>query len=214
MSNNRFFIPSADRRLGDRYELIECLGDGSHGWVWKAQRLDDNSIVALKIPKDQGGTNSELEEGQILVSAPPHPHVVSVRWMGRVPPEREWYVIELEYFAGMTLAKLFENHEQAFTSSYAAIFDVYAQILAGVAYLHNLGMAHGDIKPHNVLVAGDQAKVTDFGSSLQPEEMYVRSRENGGTILYSAPEMLGVFGPSRRKLNPYRADIYSLGVLL
>jgi serine/threonine-protein kinase len=74
-------------------------------------------------------------------------------------------------------------------------------------------MAHGDIKPHNILVSGEQAKVTDFGSSLQPEEMYVRSRENGGTILYSAPEMLGILGPGRRKADPFLADIYSLGVL-
>ena len=75
-------------------------------------------------------------------------------------------------------------------------------------------MAHGDIKPHNILLSGDQAKVTDFGSSLQPEEMYVRSRENGGTILYSAPEMLGILGPGRRKSDPFLADIYSLGVLV
>ena len=74
-------------------------------------------------------------------------------------------------------------------------------------------MTHGDIKPHNILISGDQAKVTDFGSSLQPEEMYVRSRENGGTILYSAPEMLGLLGPGRRKADPFLADVYSLGVL-
>ena len=35
----KFFVPRADRRLGERYELVECLGDGSYGWVWKAQRL-------------------------------------------------------------------------------------------------------------------------------------------------------------------------------
>ncbi|MEI6656554.1 MAG: serine/threonine protein kinase, partial [Verrucomicrobiota bacterium] len=52
------------------------------------------------------------------------------------------------------------------------------------------------------------------GSSLQPEEMYVRSRENGGTILYSAPEMLGILGPGRRTADPFLADVYSLGVLL
>ena len=74
-------------------------------------------------------------------------------------------------------------------------------------------MAHGDIKPHNILISGEQAKVADFGSSLQPEEMYVRSRENGGTILYSAPEMLGILGPGRGKSDPFLADIYSLGVL-
>jgi eukaryotic-like serine/threonine-protein kinase len=214
MSRTKFFVPSADRRLGERYELIECLGDGSHGWVWKAHRLSDNAIVALKIPKDQGSTNSELEEGALLVNTPPHSNVVAINWMGRVPPEREWFVIEMEYFPSRTLAQVFEDKETTFAASYASIFATYQQVLQGVAYLHELGMAHGDIKPHNILVSGEQTKVTDFGSSLQPEEMYVRSRENGGTILYSAPEMLGILGPGRRKSDPFLADIYSLGVLL
>lgn len=214
MSRTRFFVPSADRRLGDRYELIECLGDGSHGWVWKAHRLSDNAIIALKIPKDQGSSNSELEEGSLLINTVAHPNVVSIHWMGRVPPEREWFVIEMEYFPSRTLAQVFEDKETSFAASYAAIFTTYQQVLQGVAHLHQLGMAHGDIKPHNILLSGELAKVTDFGSSLQPEEMYVRSRENGGTILYSAPEMLGILGPGRRKSDPFRADIYSLGVLL
>ena len=214
MNRTRFFVPSADRRVGGRYELIECLGDGSHGWVWKAERLSDNAIIALKIPKNQGGSNSELEEGALLVDTPPHPNVVSIFWMGRVPPEREWFVIEMEYFPARTLAQAFEDKETSFAASYAAIFATYLQVLQGVAHLHQLGMAHGDIKPHNILLSGEQAKVTDFGSSLQPEEMYVRSRENGGTILYSAPEMLGILGPGRRKSDPFLADVYSLGVLL
>lgn len=214
MSRTRFFVPSADRRLGDRYELVECLGDGSHGWVWKAQRLSDSAIVAVKIPKDQGSSNSELEEGALLINTPPHPNVVGIHWMGRVPPEREWFVIEMEYFPSRTLAHVFEDRETSFAASYNAIFAMYQQVLQGVAHLHQLGMAHGDIKPHNILISGEQAKVTDFGSSLQPEEMYVRSRENGGTILYSAPEMLGILGPGRRKADPYLADVYSLGVLL
>ena len=214
MNRTRFFVPSADRRLGDRYELIECLGDGSHGWVWKAHRLSDNAIVALKIPKDQGSSNSELEEGRKLINTPPHPNVVSIHSMDRVPPEREWFVIEMEYFPSRTLAQVFEDKETPFAASYAAIFTTYQQVLLGVAHLHQLGMAHGDIKPHNILLSGESAKVTDFGSSLQPEEMYVRSRENGGTILYSAPEMLGILGPGRCKSDPFRADVYSLGVLL
>ena len=116
MSQNRFFVPSADRRLGDKYELIECLGDGSHGWVWKAHRLSDNSIVALKIPKDQGRSNSELEEGSLLVGATPHPNVVAIYEMGPVPPER-WYVIEMEYFPSRTLAQVFEDKETCFAAS-------------------------------------------------------------------------------------------------
>jgi eukaryotic-like serine/threonine-protein kinase len=211
---NRYFIPSVDRQLGSRYELIEALGDGSYGWVWKAQRLDDNVIVAVKIPKAQSGKNSELAEGEYLINQPSHPNVISVYWMGRVPPEREWYAIEMEYFPSHTLARLFDEGKQGFVSSYSKILGIYEQVITGVNYLHSLGMSHGDIKPQNILISGDQAKLTDFGCSLLPEEIYSRTRENGGTILYSAPEFAGTTHREKDAQQIFKGDIYSLGVLL
>jgi len=211
---NRFFIPREDKKLGDRYQLLEQLGDGSYGWVWRAENLENHAIVALKIPKEQGASNDDLAEGSALVNKPVHPNVVRVLGMGRVPPEREWYVIEMEYFPSVTLAQLLDNGERGFVSSYAKILGIYEQVLAGVGYLHELGMSHGDIKPQNVLVSGDQAKITDFGSSVLPEDMYARTRENGGTVLYSAPEIVGSMRRGRNRVELSGADIYSLGVLL
>lgn len=212
--NNKFFIPRGDRRLGDRYELLECLGDGSHGSVWRAQRLSDDNIVAVKIPKDQGGTSKELAEGSALIGQESHPNVVSVYWMGRVPPENEWYAIEMEYFPSLTLAQLLDNGDQGFVASYDRVLGLYQQVLSGVGHLHKLGVSHGDIKPQNILVSGTLLKLTDFGCSISPEDIYARTRENGGTILYSAPE---VVVPSTQKPDLealFQADIYSLGVLL
>jgi eukaryotic-like serine/threonine-protein kinase len=83
-----------------------------------------------------------------------------------------------------------------------------------VNYLHSLGMSHGDIKPQNILISGDQAKLTDFGCSLLPEEIYSRTRENGGTILYSAPEFAGTIHREKDAQQIFKGDIYSLGVLL
>lgn len=211
---SKFFIPRPDRRLGDRYELLECLGDGSYGWVWRSQRLEDNQIVAVKIPKEQSATNEELAEGSALVGAEPHPNVIKVFWMGRVPPEREWYVIEMEYFPSLTLSQLLDKGEQGFVASYKRILDIYQQVLAGVEHLHRLGMCHGDIKPQNILVSGDQVKLTDFGCSVLPDDMYARTRENGGTILYSAPEIVGSSVKGRSAESLFKADIYSLGVLI
>lgn len=211
---NRFFIPREDKKLGSRYQLLEQLGDGSYGWVWRAEKLDNREIVAVKIPKEQGASNDDLAEGSALVNQAAHPNVVGVYWMGRVPPEREWYAIEMEYFPSRTLSQLLDNGERGFVSSYAKILGIYEQILAGVGYLHDLGMSHGDIKPQNVLVQGDRAKITDFGSSVLPEDMYARTRENGGTILYSAPEVVGSTRRGRGRTEIFSADIYSLGVLL
>jgi serine/threonine-protein kinase len=211
---DRFFIPREDKRLGHSYQLLECLGDGSYGWVWRAEKLATHAIVALKIPKEQGASNDDLAEGAALMHQASHPNVVSVYWMGRVPPEREWYVIEMEYFPSVTLAQLLDHGDQGFVTSYVKILGIFAQVLAGVTHLHDLGMSHGDIKPHNVLVSGDYAKITDFGSSILPEEMYARTRENGGTILYSAPEVVGSTRRGRSRAAVFSADIYSLGVLL
>ena len=210
----RFFIPKTDRKLGDRYELLECLGDGSYGWVWRAQRLADNAIVAVKIPKEQGSKNQDLAEGKFLIGKEPHSNVVEVYWMGRVPPEREWYAIEMEYFPSQTLARLLDEGEQGFVGSYSRILKVYEQVLSGAAHLHSLGISHGDIKPQNILVLGDRVKLTDFGCSILPEEIYIRTRENGGTILYSAPELAGTIWHKQKSADLFKGDIYSLGVLL
>lgn len=211
---NRFFIPKEDKTLGDQYQLLECLGDGSYGWVWRAEKLEDHKIVALKIPKEQSASNDDLAEGSALVRQPTHPNVVQVYWMGRVPPEREWYVIEMEYFPSLTLARLLDTGNQGFVASYAKLLGLYEQVVAGVVHLHSLGMSHGDLKPQNVLVSGDLAKITDFGSSVLPEDMYARTRENGGTILYSSPELSGSSRRGRSREELFLADIYSLGVLL
>jgi len=138
---NRFFIPREDKRLGHSYQLLECLGDGSYGWVWRAEKLATHAIVALKIPKEQGASNDDLAEGAALMHQASHPNVVSVYWMGRVPPEREWYVIEMEYFPSVTLAQLLDHGEQGFVTSYAKILGIFAQVLAGVTHLHALGMS-------------------------------------------------------------------------
>ncbi len=210
----KFFVPRADRRLGDRYELVECLGDGSYGWVWKAQRVADGAIVAVKIPKAQGKRNEELAEGSSLLGQAPHQCVVDVYWMGRVPPEREWYAIEMEYFPSVTLAQMLDQGEEGFVASYARLLGVFEKVLEGCAHLHRVGMSHGDIKPQNILVSAERVKLTDFGSSILPEDMYARTRENGGTILYSAPEIVGATLAARDASARYLSDIYSLGVLL
>lgn len=210
----KFFIPRADRRLGDRYELLDCLGDGSYGWVWRAQRIEDGAIVAVKIPKAQSKRNEDLAEGSSLIGQASHPCVVDVNWMGRVPPEREWYAIEMEYFPSITLAQLLDKGEHGFVASYDKILRVFAQVLEGCNYLHGVGMSHGDIKPQNILVSAERVKLTDFGASVLPEDMYARTRENGGTILYSSPETVGVILPSSDSASRFLSDIYSLGVLL
>jgi len=211
---DRLFQLVPQGTLGNRYRLDRCLGDGTYGFVWRAERLDDHEIVAVKIPKDQGGKNRDLEEGRHLINAPTHENVVSVHWMGRVPPEHEVFVIEMEYFNSHTLAFLLDGRDEKLVAGYRYLLGLYKQVLDGVGHLHSLDTAHGDIKPQNVLVQGNTIKLTDFGSSLTTQDIYARSRENGGTILYSPPEFAGLNTRTRDASLVVAHDIYSLGVLL
>jgi serine/threonine protein kinase len=209
------FLPGTNKRLGDKYLLLECLGDGSHGWVWRAERLIDGAIVAVKIPKDITREDRQLAEGKELLHIESHPNIVQIFDMGRI--DNEWFYIEMEYFPSQTLAQKLDDRQRNFRQTYERLFKIYRQVLSAVKYLAELEIpiSHGDIKPHNILVGeGDLVKLTDFGSSALPEEIYVRTRENGGTVLYSAPEFSNVDSRRGSLEALLFGDIYSLGVLL
>lgn len=211
------FLPGTGKQLGNKYVLLDCLGDGTHGWVWRSQRLSDDQVVAVKIPKNLSSSDRSLAEGKELIGIDPHPNVVQVYDMGRVPPEKEWYAIEMEYFPSESLAQKLERRSHHFGNTYDRLFNIYAQVLEAVGYLAALEqpVSHGDIKPHNILIGqGDHVKLTDFGSSALPEEIYVRTRENGGTVLYSAPEFCDCVSRKGSFEELLAGDIYSLGVLL
>lgn len=213
------FLPGAGKQLGNKYLLLDCLGDGTHGWVWRAQRLSDNQIVAVKVPKNitpMGGDRT-LAEGKELIGIDPHPNVIQFFDMGRVPPEKEYYAIEMEYFPSESLAQKLERRSHHFGNTYDRLFNIYSQVLEAVDFLAHLEkpISHGDIKPHNILIGQDDlVKLTDFGSSALPEEIYVRTRENGGTVLYSAPEFCDCISRKGSFEQLLAGDIYSLGVLL
>lgn len=211
------FLPGTNKRLGNKYLLLECLGDGSHGWVWRAERLSDGAIVAVKIPKDLTKDDRVLAEGKELLAIEAHPHIVQIYDMGRIPPENEWFFIEMEYFPSQSLAQKLEQRSQNFGNTFERLLGIYSQVLDAVGFLAQLPspISHGDIKPHNILIgASDLVKLTDFGSSALPEEIYVRTRENGGTVLYAAPEFSDSVSRKGSFADLLRGDIYSLGVLL
>ncbi len=211
------FMPESDKRLGNKYLLLERLGDGSHGWVWRAERLADGEIVAVKIPKELSRDDRSLAEGRELLGIDGHPNLINIFAMGRVPPEREWYAIEMEYFPSESLAQKLEQRSHYLGLTFERLFGIYRQVLDAVAYLAALDppISHGDLKPHNILVGqGDQVKLTDFGSSALPEEIYLRTRENGGTVLYAAPEFSDCTSRKGDFDDLLRGDVYSLGVLL
>ncbi len=198
------FQPQVDTNIGEKYLLKEFIDEGSFGTVWKSINLENDEIVALKIPKDQERGDSTLSEGREFIGSY-HKNVVKINWMGRI---EGLFLIEMEYFNGHKLSD--ELCEAGFKSprTFEEIYKLFLQILDAVEYIHSKNICHGDIKPQNILTDGKTVKITDFGTSKLIEDLFIKTIDGGGTWAYMAPE---VAGSNKRYLN---SDIYALGVLL
>ena len=191
--------------LTARYELIDVLGHGSFGDVWKARVLDDGAIVALKIPRDQELGEEALRREPDLMRAFDHPNIVRVNGCHTLG---SMFVIEMEYVEGHNLGEMLDGVNRDNPLSYRRILHWTEQILNGLQAIHDAHVVHSDIKPQNVLidVRGD-AKLVDFGTSRRIEDVLVWTRRQG-TEAYWAPEVAFEYKRS------FASDIYSVGVML
>ncbi|MFW6029048.1 MAG: protein kinase domain-containing protein [Halanaerobiales bacterium] len=198
------FKPFKDEKIGNKYILKDFLGDGSYGYVWRCIRLKDGQEVALKIPKNQESGDKILKEGEKLKGYS-HPNIIEIYWMDRVDGV---FVIEMEYFKSRTLAEEIQENDGVKPRLFSDIYDMFFQVLDAIEFMHSLKLAHGDIKPDNILFGDDrQVKVTDFGTSRIIEDVFVETL-GAGTCGFVAPE---VVCSNQRHLT---SDIYSLGALL
>ena len=218
-------MPPDERLIGGRYRLLEPLGSGGMGVVYRAWDRLAGQVVALKrvMSLHQASTGSTrpvqsayadmlrlalANEFQILASLR-HPHIIGVLDYGFEPEAplesgslgqeagRQPY-FTMEYLAG---AQTFL--EAGAGQSIAARVELIGQVLQALAYLHRRGIVHRDLKPGNVLVADGQARVLDFGLSAAREQ----ARGSAGTAAYMAPEVL------RGSPGTEAADLYAVGVL-
>ncbi len=199
------------RPLGSRYLLLEPIGAGAVGQVWRGQRRSDGAAVAVKVLRPELTSSPEavarfVRERTTLVGLE-HPNVVSVL---DLVAEGETLAIVMELVDGRDLRTVLTDCGPLDPRGACGLL---AQVAAGVASMHQAGLVHRDIKPENVLVqttsAGAVARVTDFGLARALDGPSVtRTEQLVGTAEYLAPELV-----AGRPLTP-RADVYSLGVLL
>ena len=207
----RFTPPSIEALAGkfSGYEVLELVGQGGMGAVYKAKQSDLNREVAIKIlpleiADEQGFSARFTREAQSLAKLN-HPNIVTVFDFGRL--EGLFYFV-MEYVDGLTLRELLADGKL----SPPHALKIIQQICEALQYAHDEGVVHRDIKPENVLIdRRGRVKIADFGLAK-----FVGSRDDTitgtghvlGTPHYMAPEQ--VHG------NPnidHRADIYSLGVV-
>ena len=192
-------------QLGD-YVLLDKLGQGGMGAVFRGIDAKLKRPVAVKVMRRQLGGNQEftgqfLREAQTL-AALNNPHIVQVHNFGE--KHGQPYIV-MELVDGGHLDRMIKEHG-ALKESF--VIHMALDVIKGLRAAANMGLAHGDLKPDNVLFDRDgNAKVVDFGLARFKDEVH-RPGEIWGTPFYIAPEVIHGKQP-----NP-QADIYSLGCTL
>ncbi|MGL4875676.1 MAG: Stk1 family PASTA domain-containing Ser/Thr kinase [Clostridium sp.] len=194
--------------LGNRYELLEKVGEGGMAIVYKARCNKLNRFVAVKILKKEYADNKEIvdkfKDEAMAVAKLSDMNIVNVLDVGT--DDNENYIV-MEYVNGKTLKELVDQFGRL---SYDTAITISLQIAKALECAHKNGIVHRDIKPQNILVTSEGvAKVTDFGIAKSVDSATLT---NTSTILGSAH----YFSPEQAKggLVDYRSDIYSLGIVM
>ncbi|MGC9323813.1 MAG: serine/threonine protein kinase [Desulfomonilia bacterium] len=192
-----------------RYEVVEQVGRGAMGVVYKAHDPQINRIVALKVLREDRVTSEDfvqrfLKEA-MAIGRLSHPNIVTVYDIGQ---DHSTVYIAMEFAEGTPLNEVIR--EKKFSPEEIAAIAV--QLSESLDYAHSKGIVHRDIKPSNIIVRPDgQVKITDFGIAHIEDPSMTQQTQAGqilGTPVYMSPEQ--VMG---QKLDG-RSDLYSLGVIL
>jgi eukaryotic-like serine/threonine-protein kinase len=190
------------------YKILEKLGGGGMGVVYKAQDLKLDRPVALKFLPPELTRDAEAKERFVhearAASALQHTNICVVHDVDEAPDGQMF--ISMEYIEGETLKQKIERGPLKIEDA----LEIARQIAQGLTKAHEHGIVHRDIKPANVMVTSDsEAKIVDFGlAKLSGRAMLTKTASTLGTAAYMSPEQ------ARGTEVDQRADIWSVGVVL
>jgi tetratricopeptide (TPR) repeat protein len=206
------WAPQRESRLG-RYELLERLGGGGMGEVYRARDPELDRMVALKLLPAHLTADAEararLKHEARAASMLDHPNIAVVHEIGvsEAEPESgpERLFIVMAYYAGETIQQKIARGPLPLGHA----LDYAIQAAAGLAAAHEAGILHRDIKPANLMVTErDQVKIVDFGLAKLAGAELTREGTTRGTVAYMSPEQ------TRGGPVDLRTDLWSLGVVL
>ena len=196
------------QRFGDRYTIVEEVGAGGMGHVYKAIDRDLGKTVALKLVRPaaagQGLARERFRRELSLAQAVTHPNVCRVHDLGEV--EGALY-ISMEFVEGQTLDDLIQSVGHLSAKQTVALG---RQICAGLQAIHERGIVHRDLKPGNIMVdrAGHPI-LMDFGLAYhQGRDRLTGAGSVLGTLAYLSPEQ------ARGRTTDHRSDLYGVGLIL
>ena len=194
--------------LGNRYRILELIGEGGMALVYKAECTLLQRTVAIKILRSQYSSDKEFverfrREAQSAASLS-HSNVVNIFDVGQ---DGETHYIVMEYIAGTNLKELIKK-EAPFALNRA--LRITLQISEALRHAHEHNIIHRDIKPHNILITNDGVvKVTDFGiARAVTNSGYTQTGVVMGSVQYFSPEQA-----KGLPVGP-QSDLYSLGCVL
>lgn len=191
----------------ERYRILNEIGSGQFGTVYKALDRGLNQIKAIKILEeieDPLDFKKKLEEAHALGKFKGHKHIVQINSADLVLVNgNERLIIDMEYISGGSLESLSKSGQLSFKSSVQYV----THVLHALEYIHRSKMLHQDVKPANILIDGNIAKLSDFGlASL------LGDRSTGYAqywyVSHSAPETI------TDRVVSNQTDIFATGITL
>lgn len=195
-------------RVVGQYMLTGLIGNGAFASVWECQNLHSMEMFACKIIKVKDCLQDDVWphfrnelEIQCKINHP------CVNQLKDVMIDEENVYIVMELCMGGDLNEIIEEGEEGLPEEDAKMY--FYQIMSALAYIHDLHVAHRDIKLENILVtAGNRIRLIDFGLCKQAGENDCM-KTTCGTLLYAAPEIL-----NEVPYNGMKVDIWSAGIVL
>lgn len=204
-------------RIKGRYEILEQVGEGGFGVIYRARDLELDRDVALKIPKDLQATEDEkirfMREAKLLAQLL-HPNIVRVYSIEILHDEK--MLIVMEFLRGKSLKNLLSDTQGSLSQEQCQ--QVIPQICRGLAFAHDSGLMHRDLSPANIFISVEPSDLTvkliDFGLSRLFEKAsghtvtLTRTGVLIGNPAYMSPEAC------RGEKSDKQSDIYTLGCVL
>lgn len=207
--------PLLGRTLAGSYTILEVVGLGGMGRVYRAEQRTLGRTVAVKVIQPQYSQDNMMAQRFInearAVSKLNHPNVVGVIDFGRTEDEHLYLV--MEFLRGRDLRKVVEAEGPL---PLERVISLLTQVLSALSEAHELGIVHRDLKPENIIVeprrnGGDFVKVVDFGIAKMVEGTTQMQLTSPGSVCgtpgYMAPEQAGGHGTDAR------SDLYAVGVI-
>lgn len=205
-----------DKIFAEKYELLEAVGSGAIGTIYKARHLALDNLVAIKVLNQVTGDKTTFLRFQREAKAASkitHPNVINVFDFG-VWQDCQPYMV-MDYLEGVTLNQVLRRSDRLL--SVDEILDIMLPVVNALAHAHSKGILHRDLKPSNIMIQNDSEtngaiKLLDFGlAKLLYSDQGLSLSKSGaimGSPAYMSPEQASASNVDAR------TDIYSVGCIL